>query len=138
MSSAQQPFITLEFVTPNKPVTSVKVTEVTVPGELGEMTFLPAHTEIVSSLDVGRLSYKTAGGEVQTLVIKAGFVQFEEDKALVLTEKATNVKDIDRNQLGIDKKEIEAKLHKPDLMPTEVQHLQSDLKEVNLLLDLSS
>ncbi len=48
--------ITLEFVTPNKPVTSVKVTQVTVPGELGEMTFLPTYTEIVSSLDVGRLN----------------------------------------------------------------------------------
>ena len=130
--------ITLEFVTPNKPVTSVKVTEVTVPGELGEMTFLPSHTEIVSSLDVGRLAYKTTSGEQQILVIKSGFVQFEEDKAIVLTEKATNIKDTDRNQLQLDKKEIESKLLKPDLMPTEAQRLQSELKEVNLLLDLSS
>src|SRR3989338_4395689 len=130
--------ITLEFVTPNRPVTSVKVTEVTVPGELGEMTFLPSHTEIVSSLDVGRLAYKTSTGEQQTLVIKSGFVQFEEDKAIVLTEKATNIKDTDRNQLQLDKKEIESKLIKPDLMPTEAQRLQSELKEVNLLLDLSS
>ena len=130
--------ITLEFVTPNKPVTSVKVTEVTVPGELGEMTFLPSHTEIVSSLDVGRLAYKTSTGEQQTLVIKSGFVQFEEDKAIVLTEKATNIKDTDRNQLQLDKKEIESKLLKLDLMPTEAQRLQSELKEVNLLLDLSS
>ena len=130
--------ITLEFVTPNRPVTSVKVTEVTVPGELGEMTFLPSHTEIVSSLDVGRLAYKTSTGEQQTLVIKSGFVQFEEDKAIVLTEKATNIKDTDRNQLQLDKKEIESKLLKPDLMPTEAQRLQSELKEVNLLLDLSS
>ena len=130
--------ITLEFVTPNRPVTSVKVTEVTVPGELGEMTFLPSHTEIVSSLDVGRLAYKTSTGEQQTLVIKSGFVQFEEDKAIVLTEKATNIKDVDKNQLQLDKKGIESKLLKPDLMPTEAQRLQSELKEVNLLLDLSS
>ena len=130
--------ITLEFVTPNKPVTSVKATQVTVPGELGEMTLLPSHTEIVSSLDVGRLSYRTANGEEQTLVIKSGFVQFEEDKAIVLTEKATNVKGVDRQQLEIDKKNIETKLHKTDLMPTEVQGLQLELKEVNLLLDLSS
>ncbi len=130
--------ITLEFVTPNKPVTSVKVTQVTVPGELGEMTFLPSHTEIVSSLDVGRLNYKTTNGEEQTFVIKSGFVQFEEDKALVLTEKATNVKEVDRNQLEINKKEIEEKLHALDLMPTEMHQLQAELKEVTLLLDLSS
>jgi len=130
--------ITLEFVTPNKPVTSVKVTEVTVPGELGEMTFLPEHTEIVSSLNVGRLIYKTTNKEEQTLIIRSGFVQFEEDKAIVLTEKATNIKDVDRNQLQLDKKEIESKLLKSDLMPMEAQRLQSDLKETELLLELSS
>ncbi|MBI2026994.1 MAG: F0F1 ATP synthase subunit epsilon [Deltaproteobacteria bacterium] len=78
----------LEIVTPQKLIARGKVTELTVPGELGEMTLLPEHTHIISYLGKGRLLYRTVEGQRFQLEIESGFIHFESGNAIVLTEKA--------------------------------------------------
>lgn len=130
--------LTLDIVTPGKDITGVTVTSVTVPGSNGEMTFLADHTDIVSSLDVGPLFYKKKEGGEEKFVVKSGFVQVEKNKVIVLTERATNLKEVDRQNVEERKKNAQEKLKTLDeKLIQEQKKVLNDIKEAELILKLS-
>ncbi|MBI2608529.1 MAG: ATP synthase F1 subunit epsilon [Deltaproteobacteria bacterium] len=130
--------LTLDIVTPGKDITGVAVTSVTVPGSNGEMTFLVEHTDIISSLDVGPLFYKKKEGGEEKFVVKSGFVQVEENKVSVLTESATNLKEVDRQSVEERKKNAQEKFKTLDEKLTQERgKLFNDIKESDLILKLS-
>lgn len=84
----------LEMVTPYKKALSVEVDEVTAPGALGEFGILPGHTPLLTTLEIGELSYRN-GGEVFHVAVNWGYVEVEDDKVTVLVETAEPADDID-------------------------------------------
>lgn len=74
-------------VTPTGSVIDTDVSEVTVPGALGEFSVLPEHRPAVLMVGGGRLSY-VENGSVGYLYVKGGIVEVGPEHVTVLTDIA--------------------------------------------------
>lgn len=86
--------LTLELVTPAKKVLSEAVDEITAPGTMGQFGLLPGHTPMLTTLDVGELSYRK-GNETFYVAVNWGYVEIEEDRVIILVETAEIEDEID-------------------------------------------
>lgn len=97
--------ITLEVVTPEKAVISEEAQIVVAPGTLGEFGVLIGHTPFLTSLKVGAIHYKDAGGNDRYVFVSGGFAEALPDKVTILAESAERRRDIDvgRAQAALDR-----------------------------------
>lgn len=84
----------LEMVTPYRKILSEQVDEVVAPGTVGEFGLLPGHTPMLTTLDIGELSYKQ-DGKIFHVAVNWGYVEVEEDTVTVLVETAEAADQID-------------------------------------------
>lgn len=84
----------LEIVTPEGKAFADDVGGVVLPGALGEMGILPAHANLVSTLEPGELRY-TRDGQTHELAIGSGFVEITGNRVNVLTDMAIGAEKID-------------------------------------------
>ena len=84
----------LRVVTPMGSKVEAVVSQVTVPGELGDMGILPGHRALLSSLGIGALSY-TADGAIAYLAVNGGYVEVDDAGVIVVTETAETPGEID-------------------------------------------
>lgn len=77
--------LNLNIVSPEKELFRGDVESITLPGTLGSFTILPQHAPIVSSLTAGMLTF-VAGGKEQTLQIRGGFVEMNNNQVSVCVE----------------------------------------------------
>lgn len=75
----------LKIVSTDKVVFTGDVESVTVPGTLGEFEILVNHAPIISSLEKGRVKYKTQEGE-QCLEVLGGFVEVKRNEVSLCVE----------------------------------------------------
>ncbi len=101
----------LEIVTPEKLAFSGKVEEVTVPGSEGEFGVLRGHASLLSSIQIGELSY-TQDNKKVAYAVDTGYAEVLSGKVTILVEGAERSDMIDRDQARKDKEEAEAKLAK--------------------------
>ena len=87
--------LTLSIVTPEKRVVGpVPVASVTVPGAKGEMTLLPGHARLLSTMATGILAFDRTDGRKEYAAVSAGFVQVSNDKVIVLADTLELVEEI--------------------------------------------
>ncbi|MBI4374030.1 MAG: ATP synthase F1 subunit epsilon [Deltaproteobacteria bacterium] len=77
----------LTIVTPEKPIASEEVDEVTIPGIRGEFGVLPEHTTFLTGLDQGTLTYKKQGSS-KSFQISGGFCEVRENQVTVFADSA--------------------------------------------------
>ncbi len=87
--------IKIEVVTPEKSVVSEEAQIVMAPGSLGEFGILNGHTPFLTTLKIGTIRYKDAGGTEKYVFVNSGFSEALPDKVTVLAESAERRKDID-------------------------------------------
>lgn len=75
----------LEILTPDKKIFEGEVTSVTVPGKQGSFEILNNHAPIISTLDDGKLTVRSAKTE-QHFNILGGVVEVINNKIIVLAE----------------------------------------------------
>ena len=76
----------LKIVSPEKILFDGEVEKVVVPGAMGEFEILDHHAPIISSLEKGRVIYKSTGiGEAQ-LEILGGFVEVQKNEIRLCVE----------------------------------------------------
>lgn len=99
----------LRVVTPMGSKADVAVSQVTVPGELGDMGILPGHRALLSGLGIGVLSY-TQDGTTSHMAVNGGYVEVDDDGVIVVTETAETPEeiDIDRAKAALARAEKEA------------------------------
>lgn len=87
---------TLRFkmVTPVNTVFEQDVAGVSLPTRLGEITVLPNHTELVSILEPGELTVRTAD-KVFPLAVAGGVIEVSNNTLYVLADSAEHAADID-------------------------------------------
>ncbi len=85
----------LSIVTPTGEKLDAEVTQVTAPGELGDLGILPGHLPLLTGLGVGVLSYTKAGAPAQVLAIAGGYLEVAEDRIIVATQTAEAPEEID-------------------------------------------
>lgn len=94
----------LQIITPKEQVLDIAVQQVTVPGFLGSMGFLPGHRPLVSSLRVGELEYTEASGKEDYMLIHGGFVEVNNDVVTVLADAVELPGEIDLQEVEIGEK----------------------------------
>ena len=86
--------LTLEIVTPERAVVSVRVDEVQIPGADGAFGVLPGHTPLLAALQVGELWYRQ-GQEISYVSVSFGFAEIKPDHVTILAEIAESAENID-------------------------------------------
>jgi F-type H+-transporting ATPase subunit epsilon len=108
--------LTLEIVTPEKMSFTGKVEEVTIPGTEGEFGVLKGHASLLSSVDIGELSF-TREGKRTRYAVHTGYAEVTASKVTVLVESAerSDAIDIERAQRARERAEGKmAKMAKED------------------------
>jgi F-type H+-transporting ATPase subunit epsilon len=101
--------IQLEIVTPDRRVLSQQVDEVVLPGQQGELGVLAGHTELISLLHPGRLTYRD-GQTTESYAVAGGFVEVGHGKVVVLADAAEAPLNIDASRAEIARKRAEETL----------------------------
>jgi len=101
----------LEIVTPDKMAFSDHVEEVTIPGTEGEFGVLRGHASLLSSIEIGELSYTKDGKRIY-YAVNTGYAEILPSKVTVLVESAERADTIDKERAAKAKAEVEAKLSK--------------------------
>ena len=98
--------ITLEIVTPERPILRENVDEVEVPGADGYFGVLPGHTPLLASLQVGQLWYRK-GGQTFYLSIAFGFAEVLPDRVTILAQIAERAEEIDIERAQAERQRAE-------------------------------
>lgn len=104
--------LTLEIVTPDRPLVVEQVDEVVVPASEGYLGVLPGHTPLLATLAVGEMWYRK-GGERFFVSLAGGFVEVLPDKVTVLAQIAERAEDIDVARAERAKGRAEERLSRP-------------------------
>lgn len=86
--------VSVDIVTPEKKLLSVKVDEAIVPGYHGLFGVRPGHTPFLSVMEPGVLTLKE-GASAQAYFVTGGFVEVGEDRVRVLADAAEPISAID-------------------------------------------
>lgn len=89
-------FIDFHIVTPERTVYSQEVLEVTVPTGSGEITILPNHIPLVSTVVLGELRAKLSDGTVHPFAVSSGIVEVQpSSKVVILADRSELAAEID-------------------------------------------
>ena len=83
----------LEIVTPSKRILSKEVDSMTATGNKGEFGILPGHTQYLTILKSGEISYRM-GSEAGYIAAGGGYAEVLPDKTTILVENALTPQDI--------------------------------------------
>ena len=103
--------LTLEIVTPEKIAFKGVVEEVTIPGTEGEFGVLKGHASLLSSVDVGKLSY-TKDHKKTYYAVNTGYAEVTASKVTVLVETAERADLIDQERAKRARERAEEKIRK--------------------------
>lgn len=92
-------FIKFEIVTPERVVLREEITQITLPTKAGEITILPNHIPLVSSLLPGVVHVKKKNGEDEIMSISGGFLEVLKDKVVILADTAERAEEIDLDRV---------------------------------------
>src|SRR6218665_646973 len=87
--------LTVEIVTPEKRILSVRAGEGIVPGARGLFGVRPGHTPFLSLIEPGLLTLSGEGTPREAYFVAGGFVEVSQDKVLVLADVVEPVSAID-------------------------------------------
>ncbi len=101
--------LTLDIVTPDKPIVHEDVDEVQLPGWEGALGILPGHTPLLAMLRPGELWYRK-GQEKTFFVLDFGMAEVLPNKVTVLVRLADKPEDIDVARQEAERKAAETEL----------------------------
>jgi len=104
--------LTLEFVTPERPIVHDDVDEVVLPGEDGAIGVLPGHAPLLAALKAGEIWYRK-GAEKKYAFIAKGFAEIVPERVSVLAHVAERAEDIDLARAEAAKRRAEERITKP-------------------------
>ncbi len=129
----------LTLVTPLKKILEgVEVTEIKVPAQKGQLTIYPDHSPLVTTLEIGVLSYLEKGqSQAKKAVITWGYWEVINGEVRLLAETAETLDQIDVDAAKKIKTESEKSLASNKLNPEEIEQAQAALKKANAEIELS-
>jgi F-type H+-transporting ATPase subunit epsilon len=91
-------FIKFEIVTPERVVLKEEIKQITLPTRSGEITVLPDHIPLVSSLVPGVIHIKKRNGEDEIISVSGGFLEVLKDKVVILADTAERAEELDMSR----------------------------------------
>lgn len=108
----------LQIITPEKTVFDDEVDQITLPTENGQITILPKHVGLVTTVKPGELIYKKHNKET-LLAAGFGFAQVGKDNVKVLVDLAAPEEEIEEKAIEEAKKQAEVALAQKHLLSEE-------------------
>ena len=102
----------LEIVTPEKIAFSGDVEEVTIPGTEGEFGVLKGHAPLLSSVDIGELSF-LRNHQRTRYAVTLGYAEVSQSRVTVLVQSAENSDEIDQERAKRARMRAEERLKQP-------------------------
>lgn len=90
----------LKIITPLRTAAEADALSILVPASEGQLEVLPGHTALITSVSHGELTYRTTSGTTASLFIGSGFLQVENDVALVVTDTALEADEVDPSSIN--------------------------------------
>ncbi|MBL7057869.1 ATP synthase F1 subunit epsilon [Patescibacteria group bacterium] len=100
--------IQFEIVTPERVILSEQITQVVVPTKAGEITILPNHIPLVSSLTPGVIIAKKEDGSDVIMAMSGGFVEVLHGKVVILADTAERADELDEERI-VEAREVAKK-----------------------------
>ncbi len=104
--------LTLEIVTPERPLIREQVDEVILPAANGYLGVQPGHTPLLAMLDIGQISYRK-GQETFYLAVAFGFAEVLPDHVTILARTAEKAEAIDLKRAETARDRAQARLAGP-------------------------
>jgi len=101
---------TFELVTPERMVLSEEASQVVIPGTEGEFTVLAGHAPVISSIRPGVVAASLADSRTVRLFVKGGFAEVDQNRVVVLAQRALEVDAVDRGLLAAELETAESEL----------------------------
>ena len=98
-----------DLVSPERKLVSTEAERVQVPGMEGDLTALPNHSPLMTTLRPGVVSV-SAGGDVKDFVVTGGFAEISPAGTSILAEEAKPKADVTRDWLDAKMKEVEGEI----------------------------
>jgi F-type H+-transporting ATPase subunit epsilon len=118
---SKQQHIALEIVTPDGVRLREEVESLTAPSVEGEFGVLPGHRPLLAALKTGIVSYVKEGTE-HRVAVGQGFVEINEGRAVLLTDRFVARKDVDPVRSRLALKEADEALDAYGGEPGTAQH----------------
>ena len=83
--------LNVNIVSPSGEVFSGEAKSVQLPGSLGQMTILPNHAAILSTLNKGKISVTNEIDKVTDFEIDSGFIENSNDALTIIIENLANI-----------------------------------------------
>jgi F-type H+-transporting ATPase subunit epsilon len=96
-----------ELVSPARLLFSGDVASVQIPGTEGEMTILPMHAPVLSTLKPGVVTVTKDGGTIEKMFVRGGFAEVNASGLTVLAETAIPLADLDSAAIAAQIKNAE-------------------------------
>lgn len=93
--------IKFEIVTPERVVLKEEIIQVTVPTKMGEITVLPDHIPLVSSLLPGVIEIVKSDNKRDVMSVSGGFIEVLKDKVVILADTAERAEEIDEKKVEV-------------------------------------
>jgi F-type H+-transporting ATPase subunit epsilon len=97
-----------ELVSPERLIMTAEVEGVQLPGAEGDMTILPNHAPLMTTLRPGLVTVTGAGGK--RVFVRGGFAEFGAEGLTLLAEQAIPAEELDRTRLESEIKNAEEDL----------------------------
>jgi F-type H+-transporting ATPase subunit epsilon len=123
------PTFKLIIISPQKPVLETEAQSVTFFTTEGQITVLPGHMSVFSTMSPGEVIVRGTDGET-SLVVGGGFANITHDSVTLLTEFGTRSDDIDQEQV------MEAKRRAEEILKEQADTKTSALAQVSLARSL--
>ena len=89
-----------DLVSPEQRLASVEATAVQIPGADGDMTAMPDHAPMITTLRPGILTVEAAGGETTQYAVTGGFADVSGPATTVLAERAILLSDMNSEMVN--------------------------------------
>lgn len=99
-----------ELVSPSRLLFSGSVDQVIIPGTEGEMTVLPGHAPLLSTLKPGVVTVQKTGGSNDRIFVRGGLAEVNPQGLTVLAEVAIPMSELDTAALARQIKDAEEDL----------------------------
>ena len=128
----------LNVLTPEKKaVFDVEITQVTVPAYSGEMTILPGHASMITTLGTGILQYKVPGRDkIFKAVLSWGYCEIVADSVNVLAEFMQLPEEVNVEAAQKDLQTAEKKLVTEILTDVEYTHAINEVDKAHAAIDI--
>lgn len=104
--------LTVEIVTAERVVrTEAGIDALIVPGSEGQLTILPHHAALMTTLDYGELIFRR-GGDESSFAISGGFMEVRKDRVTILADQAEAAEEIDTARAEAARSRAEERLRR--------------------------